>query len=79
MGQDTLGLWLHSRGRNGQADGQCGAVLPALIGELMTENEGMGLALFLDNFLFLIFFSFLEMLGTLVIILLKPLLKIWSY
>lgn len=54
-------------------------MLPALIGELMTENEGMGLALFLDNFLFLIFFSFLEMLGTLVIILLKPLLKIWSY
>lgn len=40
----------------------------------MTENEGMGVALFLDICLFLIFFfSFLEMLGTLVIILLKPL------
>lgn len=74
MGQDTLALWLHSWGRNGQGDGQCGAVLPALIGELMTENEGMGVALFLDICLFLIFFfSFLEMLGTLVIILLKPL------
>ena len=75
MGQDSVTLQVHSQRRNGQGDDQCGAVLPALVGELIVENDCMGLVLFLDIFLFLIFFSFFlfEMLRILVIVLFKPL------